>query len=584
MIHPKAMTNVRIISHSRNVRNVIETLYDLQMLHIVDFKKGGLDIGKPLHEASFYSEQLVEMRSIISRLALKGKPGRIKNIGDAQKKFAWLNKNFKGIATKLAALNEKENTLDEEINNPLSELEVTRDDVKDYKSLTSFIGTVKAPIEEKLSALTKDYLLIKKKIKKQAAFALFVPRGLAEQVREILSECGFSESRLAEIKKADAEAKLAEVRKEIDGLHAKLGEFKNNAQFLIDYEYALTQLNEKAEAPLRFGSSKSTFIASGWVPKDAADKLKQSLDKITNEKVSVEFLQAENAPTMLKNPNVINNFEFFLKLYSLPRYYELDPTVLMFFTFPLFFGFMLGDVGYGAVTLALALLLERKLPAAKPLLRIVTIASIASIAFGFIFGEAFGYEFMKHPILNRVHDINTMMLVSIAIGIVHVNFGFVLGFINELNHHSAIQSFFKKGSWITLQIGAVLAFFHLQSIGLAVMLVSVAMIIKGEGLRAVEIPTVLSNILSYLRLYAIGLASVSLAAVVNNMAFGLFAAGGFSIIAGILILLLGHAVNLMLGLLGPFLQSLRLHYVEFFQKFYEGGGYVYSPFGFVKRR
>ena len=595
MIRPKEMTMVRIISPSRTVRDVVETLYDLKVLHILDFKKGDaefFDIGKPFKEATSYSEQLIALRAMIARLGISGVPKNSKNFRDAQQKFFKLNKIFKSTIEKFDKAKSIENELLNEANNPLTGLGITREKIKEYKSLVSFAGTVKSPIESKLQRLTSDYMLLQKKLEKQIVFALFVKREFEEKTKAILSESGFTEYQAPSLTKAELEGRLGRVRKETAALEGQFEGFKKaNSQSLADYEYSLAQLNEKAEVPLRFAASKSTLVATGWIPTDKAEQLKQNLSSVTREKIFVELLHGKNPPTVLENPKLTNPFEFLLNMYSLPKYYEIDPTILMFIAFPLFFGFMLGDVGYGIVTFGLMLLLERKLPKEiKPLLKIITLASLASIGFGFVFGEFFGYEFIEHPLLNRVHDINTMMLVAVAVGIVHVNLGFVLGFINELKHHSFLNAFMRKISWIVLQIGvAILGYGYLQAIqslqiiGGILALVSILMIIKGEGLlRIVEVPALLSNILSYMRLYAIGLASVSLAAVFNEMAAGLFIKGGVSIVIGITVLLLGHFINLLLGLLGPFLHSLRLHYVEFFQKFYEGGGYRYSPFGIVK--
>ncbi|MBI4010384.1 MAG: V-type ATP synthase subunit I [Candidatus Aenigmarchaeota archaeon] len=594
MIRPKEMTMVRIITPSRHVRNVIETLYELKVLHILDFKKGEdefFDIGKPFKEATTYSEQLIALRSIISRLSITGTPKDLKNLSDAQKRLLELNKSFKDTVEKLDKTKSVENELLNDYKNPLANLGISHK-IKEFKSLVSFLGTVKSPIESKLNAITTDYSLTQKKLEKRIAFALFIKRELGEKVKAILSESGFAEHQLPKLNRTEIEERLAKIRKEKIALENQLETLKkNNSQFLVDYEFALTQLNEQSEVPLRFASSKNTLIATGWIPADKAENIKQNLAKITKEKVFVELLHGKNPPTVLENPKMINPFEFLLNLYSLPKYYEIDPTILMFIAFPLFFGFMLGDVGYGLTTLAIIFLLEKKLPTAiKPLLRIITISSLSSIAFGFIFGEFFGYEFIAHPLLNRVHEINTMMLISVAVGVVHINLGLVLGLINELKHHNFLEAFLRKGSWIVLQVAvAILGFGYLQAnqsfqmIGGILILASILMIIKGEGiLKIVELPAILSNTLSYIRLYAIGLASVSLASVFNKMASGFFVQGGFSIAIGIFVLLAGHFINLLLGLLGPFLHSLRLHYVEFFQKFYEGGGYRYSPFGIIK--
>ena len=595
MIRPKEMTMVRIISPSRTVRNVIETLYDLKILHILDFKKGdaeSFDIGRPFEEATTYSEQLIALRSMMARLNISGVSKNLKNFREAQKKSSELNKIFGNIVEKFDNAKSIESGLLGEAINPITNLDITRDKIREFKSLVSFIGTLKNPIEPKLQKITYDYVLMQKKLEKQIVFALFVKREFGEQVKTILGESGFTEYQAPELSKTEIENRLARIRREITALEKQLENFKiNNLQFLIDYEFVLTQLNEKAEVPLRFATSKNTLVATGWIPADKAETLKQNLTKVTKGKVFVELLHGDNPPTVLENPKSANPFEFLLNMYSLPKYYEIDPTILMFIVFPLFFGFMLGDVGYGLTTLTIVFFLEKKLSTdIRPLSRIILIASLASIAFGFIFGEFFGYEFIEHPLLNRVHDINTMMLVSIAVGVMHLNLGFILGFLNELKHHDFLSAFLRKISWIILQLSvAILGLGYLQSnqlfqvIGSISTLVSIVMIIKGEGLlRIVELPALLSNILSYIRLYAIGLASVSLASVFNKMASGFFVQGGFSIIVGIVILLAGHFINLLLGLLGPFLHSLRLHYVEFFQKFYEGGGYRYSPFGLVK--
>jgi V/A-type H+-transporting ATPase subunit I len=119
-------------------------------------------------------------------------------------------------------------------------------------------------------------------------------------------------------------------------------------------------------------------------------------------------------------------------------------------------------------------------------------------------------------------------------------------------------------------------------VGLLVLLLSVIMIYGGEGVQGlVELPAIFTNILSYMRLGAVGLASVGLAVVINEeLVMPFFAKGGFFILAGILIMVIGHTINIGLGIIGPFLHSIRLHYVEFFTRFYKGGGKEYSPFGY----
>ena len=190
-------------------------------------------------------------------------------------------------------------------------------------------------------------------------------------------------------------------------------------------------------------------------------------------------------------------------------------------------------------------------------------------------------------ILSRAEDITKLMYLAILVGVFHINLGIIIGFFNELKSDGFMTALYAKGGWIVLEIGVLLfalSYSKLISlpsyVGVIFALLSLFMLYKGEGIRGiVEFPSIFSNTLSYARLMAIGLSSVVLAVIINNSAKEFFDKGGFLILIGALILFVGHIVNIMLGLLGSFLHSLRLHYVEFFTKFFHGGGKKYKPFG-----
>ena len=324
---------------------------------------------------------------------------------------------------------------------------------------------------------------------------------------------------------------------------------------------------------------------------------------------------------------LLSPFEFFLHLYDLPRYKEIDPTSLLFITFPLFFGFMVGDVGYGIVLAGLFFWLRQKVPAARQILNVLLFASIVSIFFGLLFGEYFGFEHLgynagrffcqdwgiclpQHTIteqgaeqvvwqfphlVNRVadkinvfgYDILSVLVIGALVGFFHMNLGLWFGFINEYASHGWKQALLSKLSWIIMELGIILIVVSKMGIlpvtawgGVFIAALGIVMLIKGEGVQgAIEIPSLFSNMLSYMRLGAVGLAGVGLAMVVNErLGLPMIERGGVWIVLGILVMLLGHAINLLLSVIGPFLHGARLHYVEFFSKFFRGGGVLYSPF------
>ncbi len=204
------------------------------------------------------------------------------------------------------------------------------------------------------------------------------------------------------------------------------------------------------------------------------------------------------------------------------------------------------------------------------------------------------YSFPR--LLNRLHGettilgstLPTVLVLGAILGFVHVNIGLFLGFINEVVSHGFAHAFFTKISWYILELGAaILALGSLGlvplhwSIGLVLILLSSGLLFIGEGIQGlVEIPAILTNILSYLRLGAVGLSSVGLAVVINeNLVLPFIEKGGIYFALALFIFVAGHTINIALGVIGPFLHSLRLHYVEFFSKFYKGGGTIFVAFG-----
>jgi V/A-type H+-transporting ATPase subunit I len=181
-------------------------------------------------------------------------------------------------------------------------------------------------------------------------------------------------------------------------------------------------------------------------------------------------------------------------------------------------------------------------------------------------------------------------VLTALIGVAHINLGYILGFINEKKKHGFNAAMLEKGSWIVVEIGIVLAVLGYLgylpiAVGAAIFVIGFIMLVKGEGVKGpIELPGLLSNSLSYTRLIAVGLSSIYIASTVNLIAFEMiWPQGGIAAVFAILVFIFGHALNTVLSIIAPGLHALRLQYVEFFTKFYEGGGKEYSPFGYIRK-
>jgi V/A-type H+-transporting ATPase subunit I len=205
-----------------------------------------------------------------------------------------------------------------------------------------------------------------------------------------------------------------------------------------------------------------------------------------------------------------------------------------------------------------------------------------------IAGESFTFP------VHRTHMVMTMIGVSIFVGLLHLNLGFILGFIN-LSHHSLKHAVLEKGSWMIIELGVLVAALGylggnsvLTYVGAGILVLGIVMLTMGEGIKGpIELPSLMGNSLSYARIIAVGLSSIYIASTVNDIAFGMIwpdhSKIGFAAIAAIIVFILGHGLNTVLSIIAPGLHSLRLQYVEFFGKFYQGGGRKFNPFGYIRK-
>ncbi len=381
---------------------------------------------------------------------------------------------------------------------------------------------------------------------------------------------------------------IAACGRERRALAAARGPELRRARAAIEDWLAAVQAHERA-AMTRFA-----FAIEGWLPERSVAELARRVTGAAGPAVVVETVAREqwgsdDAPVVLSNPRLFRPFEKLIALLPLPKYGTIDPTPFVAVFFPLIFGMMLGDVGYGVLLAVLALALHAR---AKPGSLLRTAAEIAgpcaafAIIFGVLFGEYFGdlgtRLFGIHPIIfDRETAVFATLALAVGLGVAHVVLGLVLGAITAFAREPK-QALGRGVSalMVLLVVAALLAAFEvlpsrLFTPAVIALFVVFPVLVFAEGLIApVELLATLGNVLSYARIMAIGTASVMLAIVANQM---VGAVG--STIVGLVFALLFHLVNFAIGLFSPAIHALRLHYVEFFGKFYSPGGRPYEPFG-----
>jgi V/A-type H+/Na+-transporting ATPase subunit I len=371
-------------------------------------------------------------------------------------------------------------------------------------------------------------------------------------------------------------------------------------QELVVLRAFIKNINNEIVAFSSFGVSEYTFVIMGWIPKKLLKHARNSVkkafgDRVVINELSTSWKDMEMSPTCYNNPRWVKPFEFIMQLISPPHSREIDPSPILAIFFPFFFGIMVGDIGYGLVILTVALLIKHRMKALKwatDMADILIISSIPTIFFGFIFGEFFGDfgEVMGwlHPVTlfgitwNRVEAMIPMLILAIAIGIVHIFLGLIMGIANAYTMKSK-KHLSEKAGMLLMLIGLIILVLMLAEVvpqnaiypTIVMIIVALPLILYGAGVfGTIEIMSTVGNILSYARLMAIGMASVILAMVANRLgvAFEI-------VIIGIIVAILLHALNIALAMFSPSIHSVRLHLVECFSKFYEGGGKEYRPFG-----
>lgn len=401
----------------------------------------------------------------------------------------------------------------------------------------------------------------------------------------------------------------------IDELEEK---FKNGFELNEQLKVLVDQVNaRKTRKLVSFNETDSTVYIEGWVREDQIDLLDSVVKSVTSE-YDIDISDSNNdevPPTATNNNKFVKQFETITNMYSVPKHNEIDPNPVMSVWYWILFGIMMGDMGYGLMMIVgLGLFIKIKKPKGSfgQLVHILYYSGYTSLIAGFIYGSMFGFEVDIIKWIGSLFDQNwhsfilmdnimPMLILSVGIGVLHLTSGLVLKVKLALKHNDLLTALADGVSWISILLGgsfAILAMMVLKLdwlmyVGLGFVGIGLLLIItlagrekKGAfgkvtgalgGLYGAA--DYLSDLLSYSRILALALSSAVIASTMNTLA-ELVQGNWFGIIMSVFIYVIGHVFNFVMGLLSAYVHDSRLQYIEFFGKFYEGGGYEFKPLSF----
>ncbi|WP_102400524.1 V-type ATP synthase subunit I [Haloimpatiens massiliensis] len=523
--------------------------------------------------------------------------------------------NLKEREVKLNTLNNERTKYETEI----SSLELWRNFdapfkyLKEFKKTSYFLGSLAKQYEQELTSKFQDEIkyghleILNSQSQDIYVFAI-VHESETHKAEELLKNYGFSYLALnyeeePKVLIENYSAKIMEINHEEEIITEEIKKFGNKIEDLqLAYEY-YNNLVIRNYASNNFLKTKKIVTICGWNTLDNNSELENTIKKVVGQDYYLEFSQiseeeTEKVPIKLKNGGFSSAFESLVEMYSLPLYSEVDPTPILSVFYFIFFGMMLSDAGYGLIMVLASLFAISKVkdPERRKSFKLFFFAGISTMIWGAIYGGWFGdllnYFGIKPPMLiDPTKDISQIFILSLAFGVIHVFVGLGIKAYILIRAGKLKDAICDVLTWYLTLIGAILMLVGIGgSLGKWMLIAGLVGLLLTQGRTA---PTLggkiggglygvygvtgyLGDIVSYSRLLALGLATGFIANALN-LIVSLFPVPIKYVLSPILFVGL-HLFNLVINALGAYVHAARLQYLEFFGKFYEGGGRKFTPF------
>ncbi|MDO5823008.1 V-type ATP synthase subunit I [Methanobrevibacter sp.] len=526
------------------------------------------------------------------------------------------------IEGKLAALDTETSELmsNKSLAKRLSNFDMDLALLKDSKYTSTTVGRINAEstseIKNKLSNLTDEFDVFTVPMDDDDGVIIVIVtlKEFSDDVYSTLRKFDFEKIEIGDVEGtpqqiiSKADSRLLTIESERTAVKSEL---KAVAEQWDDEILALKEQleneKEKNEILSSFVQTKDAYVLEAWVPVKDSDKVEQLVEKSSDghcafETIEIEGTDDENVPILQQNGWYSKPFEFLVDMYSPLRYNEIDPTLFVAISFPFFFGFCLTDAFYGLFVSLIGVVLVRGIGKIKESMRsfgwILIWSGLWAVILGLLTNGFIG-DFPERiagfrlptvfaPVEAFVHP-DTILLIAIAVGIVYTNLGFIVGAIDNIRYGNVKEAIGSQICWFVFEAGIIFIAlgFLVPAIGMIGMilggiliLVTIGMLVWANGAYGVmDIFGYMGDILSYARLLALCLATGGIAMTVNILAEMLNNMVPYAgVVLAILIFIFGHIANFAFQVLGAFINSLRLNYVEFFSQFFMSGKAKFEAF------